>query len=155
MDQATIEEMNEYLVMIFNEILLIEESSLKESEFSDLSIKEMHTIEAIGLTGTLSSSEVAKKLSITMGTLSVSIQNLVKKGYVERVSLPEDRRVVRLKLTQRGKLLYRLHRKFHLNMVEQTLNGLEDEEAAVLVKGLRNLHLFLDNIKAKLNQKDA
>lgn len=151
MDQATIEEMNDYLVMIFNEILLIEESSLKESEFSDLSIKEMHTIEAIGLTGKLSSSEVAKKLSITMGTLSVSIQNLVRKGYVERVSLPEDRRVVRLKLTQRGKLLYRLHRKFHFNMVEQTLNGLEDEEAAALVKGLRNLHLFLDNIKEKLN----
>ena len=80
MDHSTILEMNEFLVSIFNEILLIEETSLKMSEFSDLSIKEMHTIEAIGLGGNLSSSEVAKKIAITMGTLSVSIQNLVKKA---------------------------------------------------------------------------
>ena len=118
MDHSTILEMNEFLVSIFNEILLIEETSLKMSEFSDLSIKEMHTIEAIGLGGNLSSSEVAKKIAITMGTLSVSIQNLVKKGYVERVSSPSDRRVVLLKLTKRGKLLYRMHRKFHFSLFE-------------------------------------
>src|SRR5699024_9264129 len=112
---------------------------------------EMHTIEAIGITGMPSSSEVARKLSVTIGTLSVSVQNLVKKGYVERIRLPEDRRVVRLKLTKRGKLLYRLHRKFHLNMVEETLQGLENNEAEVLIKGLRNLHTFLDALKAKMN----
>ncbi len=87
-----------------------------------------------------------------MGTLSVSIQNLVKKGYVERVSSPSDRRVVLLKLTKRGKLLYRMHRKFHLNMVAETLNGMEPEEAATLVKGLRNLHRFLDNAKQRLGE---
>ena len=152
MDHSTIFEMNEFLVSIFNEILLIEETSLKMSEFSDLSIKEMHTIEAIGLGGNLSSSEVAKKIAITMGTLSVSIQNLVKKGYVERVSSPSDRRVVLLKLTKRGKLLSRMHRKFHLNMVAETLNGMEPEEAATLVKGLRNLHRFLDNAKQRLGE---
>lgn len=151
MDHATVKELNEYLVMIFNEILLIEEHALKASEFNDLTIKEMHTIEAIGITGMPSSSEVARKLSVTIGTLSVSVQNLVKKGYVERIRLPEDRRVVRLKLTKRGKLLYRLHRKFHLNMVEETLQGLENNEAEVLIKGLRNLHTFLDALKAKMN----
>ena len=123
MDHSTIFEMNEFLVSIFNEILLIEETS-----------------------------EVAKKIAITMGTLSVSIQNLVKKGYVERVSSPSDRRVVLLKLTKRGKLLYRMHRKFHLNMVAETLNGMEPEEAATLVKGLRNLHRFLDNAKQRLGE---
>lgn len=149
MDFETIGEINEYLVMIFNEILLIEESALKQSEFSDLTIKEMHTIEAIGLTAGLSSSEVAKKLSVTVGTLSVSVQNLVKKDYVERVRLTEDRRVVNLRLTKRGRLLYRLHRKFHLNMVDETLTGLSDTEALALRKGLKNLHSFLDEIKTK------
>ena len=150
MERSTILELNEYLVSIFNEVLLIEETSLRESEFSDLTIKEMHTIEAIGLEGMLSSSEVAKKLSITMGTLSVAIQNLVKKGYVERVSSPEDRRIVRLKLTKRGKLLFRMHPKFHLAMVEQTLRGMDEAEADALAKGLRNLHHFLYQIKNRL-----
>lgn len=150
MDNGTVTKINDYLVQIFNEVLLIEENSLRQSEFSDLTIKEMHTIEAIGLEGDLSSSQVAEKLSVTKGTLSVSIQNLVTKGYVERVRLEEDRRVVRLKLSKKGKLLFRLHRKFHLDMVRDTITGLDKEEAEMLIKGLGNLHNFLNDIKEKL-----
>lgn len=146
----TIREVNDYIVRIFNEIMQIEEESLKQSTFSDITIKEMHTIEAIGLVHQPTSNEVAKKLGVTPGTLSVSIQNLVKKGYVERLSSPNDRRVVRLSLTKKGKLVYRLHHKFHTEMVEKTLTGLEKEEAQVLIKGLRNLNQFLDDVKNRM-----
>ncbi|HJF16643.1 MULTISPECIES: MarR family winged helix-turn-helix transcriptional regulator [Globicatella] len=151
MDFEIIDEVNSYLVRIFNEIMQIEEESLKSSEFKDITIKEMHTIEAIGLVDNPTSSQVANKLGITVGTLSVSIQNLVKKDYVERVQSAEDRRIVRLKLTKKGKLLYRLHHKFHTDMVEKTLTDLEIDEAQALIKGLRNLNQFLDEIKGKLN----
>lgn len=151
MDFEIIDEVNSYLVRIFNEIMQIEEESLKSSEFRDITIKEMHTIEAIGLVDNPTSSQVANKLGITVGTLSVSIQNLVKKDYVERVQSAEDRRIVRLKLTKKGKLLYRLHHKFHTDMVEKTLTDLEIDEAQALIKGLRNLNQFLDEIKGKLN----
>ena len=151
MDFKIIDEVNSYLVRIFNEIMQIEEESLKSSEFKDITIKEMHTIEAIGLVDNPTSSQVANKLGITVGTLSVSIQNLVKKDYVERVQSAEDRRIVRLKLTKKGKLLYRLHHKFHTDMVEKTLTDLEIDEAQALIKGLRNLNQFLDEIKGKLN----
>lgn len=143
-------QINDYLVMIFNEVNMIEENSLKQSQFSDLSIKEMHTIEAIGLNGADNSSEIAAKLGVTLGTMSVSIQNLVRKGYVLRAQSPTDRRVVRLQLTKRGRLLFRLHRQFHLTMVEQTLSGLSKEEVKVLIKGLHNLHSFLDETKHRL-----
>jgi len=146
-NHQVLNELNGYLVSIFNEVLTIEEESLRKSDFSDLSIKEMHTIEAIGLSGELSSNQVAKKLQVTAGTLSVSIQNLVKKDYVERIRLEKDRRVVRLKLTKRGKLLYRLHRKFHMNMVKSTIEDFDPEEVEVLVKGLKNLHGFLSDLK--------
>lgn len=151
MDFEIIDEVNSYLVRIFNEIMQIEEESLKSSKFKDITIKEMHTIEAIGLVDNPTSSQVANKLGITVGTLSVSIQNLVKKDYVERVQSAEDRRIVRLKLTKKGKLLYRLHHKFHTDMVEKTLTDLEIDEAQALIKGLGNLNQFLDEIKAKLN----
>nr|WP_276932491.1 MarR family winged helix-turn-helix transcriptional regulator [Globicatella sulfidifaciens] len=151
MDFEIIDEVNSYLVRIFNEIMQIEEESLKSSEFNDITIKEMHTIEAIGLVDNPTSSQVANKLGITVGTLSVSIQNLVKKDYVERVQSAEDRRIVRLKLTKKGKLLYRLHHKFHIDMVEKTLTDFEIDEAQALIKGLRNLNQFLDEIKGKLN----
>ncbi|WP_192988188.1 MULTISPECIES: MarR family winged helix-turn-helix transcriptional regulator [Carnobacterium] len=130
--------------------MIIEEDALQGSTFKDISIKEMHTIEAIGMNRDHTTSEVAKKLAITAGTLTVSVNNLVKKGYVERIRSEMDRRVVKLGLTKKGRLLYRLHDKFHRDMVKETISGMEQEEAEILIKGLRNLHIFLDQIKNNL-----
>ncbi|MBP1041935.1 MarR family winged helix-turn-helix transcriptional regulator [Vagococcus allomyrinae] len=140
---SNLEKVNAYLVTVFNDILTIEESELRKSQFDDISIKEMHTIEAIGLHKERTSSEVAKSLSVTVGTLTVAINNLEKKGYVERVRSDADRRVVRLKLTNRGRLFYRVHQLFHKKMVEAALGDMNEDEKKALIRGLRNLHGFL------------
>ncbi len=145
-----INEINGYLVSIFNDVLMIEERTLQTSQFKDVSIKEMHTIDAIGMYQEHTTSEVAKKLGITVGTLTVSVNNLVRKGYVNRVRSEKDRRVVKLALTKQGRLLYRLHDKFHRDMVRETLTEMTEEEAEVLMKGLLNLHSFLERTKEQL-----
>ena len=145
--EPNLETVNDYLVSVFNDILTIEESELKKSQFNDLSITEMHTIEAIGMYKKKTSSEVAKKLSITVGTLTVAINNLVKKGYVERLRSEDDRRVVKLGLTKKGKLLFRVHQHFHREMVKNILKGMEQEEEQALLRALKNLHDFLQEYK--------
>ncbi|MDE1547860.1 MarR family winged helix-turn-helix transcriptional regulator [Jeotgalibaca caeni] len=150
----SIEEINSYLVAIFREVLDIEEDALRGSNFSDLSVSEMHTIEAIGLYGDHTSSEVAKKLAITAGTLSVAINSLVKKGYVVRQRMENDRRVIKLGLTHKGKLVYRLHEKFHREMVKRTITGMDDEEVDVLLRGLSNLHSFLFELVENIDKRD-
>lgn len=147
MMEPDLETVNDYLVSVFNDILTIEESELKKSKFKDLSITEMHTIEAIGMYKRKTSSEVAKELAITVGTLTVAINNLVKKGYVERIRSEDDRRVVKLGLTKKGKLLYRVHQHFHREMVKNILNEMEPEEERTLLKALKNLHDFLQEYK--------
>lgn len=138
-----LQEINDFLVTVFNDILTIEESELQKSKFNDLSIKEFHTIEAIGLHDEKTSSEVAKSLSITVGTLTVAINNLEKKGYVERIRDAADRRVVKLKLTNKGRLVFRVHQHFHKQMVMAVMQGLDGQEQDVLIKALKNLHAFL------------
>ena len=145
--KPNLETVNDYLVSVFNDILTIEESELKKSQFNDLSITEMHTIEAIGMYKKKTSSEVAKELSITVGTLTVAINNLVKKGYVERLRSEDDRRVVKLGLTKKGKLLFRVHQHFHREMVKNILKGMEQEEEQALLRALKNLHDFLQEYK--------
>ena len=145
--EPNLETVNDYLVSVFNDILTIEESELKKSQFNDLSITEMHTIEAIGMYKKKTSSEVAKELSITVGTLTVEINNLVKKGYVERLRSEDDRRVVKLGLTKKGKLLFRVHQHFHREMVKNILKGMEQEEEQALLRALKNLHDFLQEYK--------
>lgn len=138
-----IDLVNDQLIRVFNDILTIEETELKKGDFSDLSIKEMHTIEAIGMREKRTTGEVAKSLSITVGTLTVAINNLVKKGYVERVRSEEDRRIVRLQLTNRGRLFYRAHQHFHKSMVKAALEEMSQDEKEALIKGLDSLHKFL------------
>ncbi|WP_315117108.1 transcriptional regulator, SarA/Rot family [uncultured Clostridium sp.] len=144
----SINVLNELLVDIFNDILTIEQNALQSGEFKDLSVTEVHTIEAISLYNKRTMSEVAMDLKITVGTLTTAINNLVKKGYVERSRSEEDRRIVYINLTKKGKLAYRIHEKFHSNMVKETISGLSKEEEEVLVSSLEKLNKFF---KSKYN----
>ena len=141
MNKSTI-TINELLVQLFNDILQIEEKCLKEGIISDLSITEIHTIEAIGMYAEKSMSEVAQILKITVGTLTTAINKLIKKEYVERKRIEEDRRVVLVKLTKKGKLAYRIHEKFHHDMVNTAIDGLSEEEEEVLISSLDKINKF-------------
>lgn len=133
---------NEILVELFNDIMEIEQRVLITEEFKDISNNDMHTIEAIGDGAPKNMSSVAKALRITVGTLTIAVNNLVKKGYVDRVRSDEDRRVVLISLTQKGMDAYLHHKYFHQEMIEATLKGLNEEETKVLVKALSNLSKY-------------
>ncbi|MDR2464930.1 MAG: MarR family transcriptional regulator [Streptococcaceae bacterium] len=140
-------EVNALLVKIFNDVLTIEESELQKSNYSDISIKEMHIIDAIGLHQNKTTTEVAKVVMVTVGTMTVAINNLVKKGYVERIRSNFDRRVVNLGLTHKGKIVYRIHQTFHKKMVRNILKDMEDVEGETLIKALCNLENYLERLK--------
>lgn len=141
------QEVNEYLTAIFNNVLVVEEASLRGSQFKDVSIKEVHTIDVIGNKGQSTPSEVARELMVTLGTVTASLNNLERKGYIERTRSVTDRRVIHLTLTSKGRLVYRLHRRFHRRMVTQITDGMSQEEKDVLSKGLIKLHQFLEDLK--------
>ncbi|MDN5952706.1 MAG: winged helix DNA-binding protein [Loigolactobacillus coryniformis] len=138
------QRINDKLVAVYNDIVQLEEIEIKKSQFKDLSIKEIHTINAIGMYHRKTSSEVARVLKVTPGTLSVSINNLVRKGYAERLRSDDDRRIIHLGLTRKGRLMYRLHQSFHRQMVQSFLKDLNEQEVTLVEKALDNLQHFLD-----------
>ena len=138
---------NEYLTSIFNNVLVIEEVSLRGSRFKDISIKEMHTVDVIGNFSDVTPSFVSKELMVTLGTVTICLNNLERKGYIERIRSDQDRRVVYLHLTKKGRLVHRLHKRFHKAMVEKIIDGMSPEEINVMGKGLTNLYQFLEDLK--------
>ncbi len=138
----TIGVVNELLVETFNDILQIEQKALKEGVLNDLSITEIHTIDAIGMYECRTMTEVAQELKITLGTLTAAINKLLKKGYVDRKRGEEDRRSVMIALTRKGKLAFRIHVQFHSEMVKATIDGLNEEEEEILIKSLEKLNIF-------------
>ena len=134
--------LNDVLVKLFRNINTIEEQTMRTDEYKDVTINDMHVIEAIGIGEQKNMTTVAKALQVTTGTLTISINSLVKKGYVTRVRSEEDRRVVLISLTPKGKEAFLHHRRFHEQMVENIVEDLSEEEKQVLEKALRRINNF-------------
>jgi len=134
--------LNEVLVGLFRNITSIEEKALKMGEYKDLSVNDMHVIEAINIHTPKNMSSVAKMLMVTTGTLTISVNGLVKKGYVDRARSEEDRRVVLISLTEKGCKAFAQHKKFHQSMIESIVKDLDETEQVILEKALRNMGAF-------------
>ena len=78
-------------------------------------------------------------MSITLGTLTKAIDGLTRKGYVSRIRSDEDKRVVKLSLTDKGKSAFYHHEQFHEHMIEHIKDGVNPEELKVLVNALAKL----------------
>ena len=133
---------NNTLVNLINEIWELEEKAIITEEFKDLTNNDMHVIEAIGLGEGRNMSSIAKKLKITVGSLTTSMNSLVNKKYVERHRSEEDKRVVFVKLTEKGVKAYHHHEDYHNQMTQAILDKLDEKELPVLVKTLDALTEF-------------
>lgn len=117
----------------------MEHKTLISGSFKEISINDMHIIDAIGIGEARNMSAVAKTMAVTVGTLTTAINNLVKKGYVSRTRSAEDKRVVLLSLTDKGVAAYEKHARFHRQMVQTVMEGFEGEELDVLIQAFRKL----------------
>ena len=127
------ETLNELLVTLFRDVMDIEQKVI-------ITNNDMHVIEAIGIGEPKNMSSIARELSVTVGTLTIAMNSLVKKGYVERSRGLEDRRVVYISLSERGRKAYGHHARFHREMIESLTSDLSEDEMQTLVKALMKLN---------------
>ena len=93
------DRLNNMVVDLFHGISYEEEKAVITDEFKDISNKDLHIIDAIGIKKPKNMSTIAGDLNITVGTLTTAINNLLKKGYVNRKRGEKDRRVVYISLS--------------------------------------------------------
>ncbi len=144
MEQSTKRSINELLVNLFNHVMDMEAKAVITPEFSDISNNDMHIIEAIGVDELKNMSVIARKLSVTVSTLTTNMNGLEKKGYIIRERSRTDKRVVHVKLTDKGRKAFFHHRDFHRKMIRAIVKDLSEEETEVLYRCLVNLNSFLE-----------
>lgn len=136
--------LNDLLVDLFHNILEIEEKSLRDSG-SDLTITEIHTIDAVGDDEAKTMTEISRILKVTMGTLTTGVDKLIKKGYLIRKRTEEDKRIVLVELTEKGVKAKKLHDAFHQEMIDSVISHLDPTEEELLVQSLQKLMYFFDD----------
>lgn len=130
--------LNELLVGLFNYILYIEERNLKTKGIT-LSINDVHILENITKSSDNSMSHLAKRLMVTQSTLTTNASKLIDKGYVLRYRDTKDRRIVRLKNTDKAIEVLRVHEEFHDNLINKAIGDLNLGENKVLIESLENI----------------
>lgn len=138
------EEIDDLLSGTFNSILRIEEKSLDNRLTHGLTITEVHTIVAVGLHECNPMNVVAARLGVTLATLTIAVNKLVKKGFIERTRAEDDRRKVLISLTKRGRQVLRAHNLFHRQMINDALADLTEEEERVFASSLAKVKAFFD-----------
>jgi len=143
--KSTNRTLNELLVSLFNNVMDIEAKAVITEEFKDITNNDMHIIEAIGIEEPQKMSVIAKRLSVTVGTLTTNMNSLEEKGYIIRERSRVDKRVVLVRLTEdKGRRAFFHHRDFHKHMIQAVVKDLDEEETKVLIKCLRNISAFLE-----------
>lgn len=139
------EELNRFLVEVFNDILKTEELHATES-FADLSLREVHLIEEVCLAVDNQrdnrATAIAAAQRVTAGTLTTVVNQLEKKGYLIRRRDDVDKRAVRLYPTDRGRAANAQHGEFHRQMVEDIMKVLDKDELPVFRKALAGIASF-------------
>ena len=147
------QELSNLLTDAFWSILKIEEQIATTAVQEKLTISELHLLEAVARDQEQgrSISELAADLQITLPSVTVAVNKMAKKGYVEKVRSAQDGRQVLVKLTRQGHKVNAGHEYFHENMVRNASANMSEEEKEILVKGIKNLNQYF---KRKLETRN-
>ena len=94
-------------------------------------------------------SEISKILNLTSPTITQHINSLEAEGYVERLADPNDRRVVRIRLTEEGHQLLQRMEEGRLQMFVELVNHLGRAESLQFAGMMKKASDFM---QSKLEQ---
>lgn len=120
------------------------------SESLGLSIKEMMVLEIIGIRKSVIMSELSSALHLPPTTTTSIVDRMVRKGYVIRKRLEEERRLVVVSLSDEGQNLWKKHRDEHIAWALDLLSVLSESEQDQLINLLEKI---VNSVSEKYRKK--
>lgn len=105
-----------------------------------LNVTEFSVLELLFHKGAQSIQVIKEKILIASSSTTYVIDQLVKKGYVERIPSDRDRRVIHVVLTAEGEKLIQTIFPTHAQVLTNAFERLSDEELQQLQKLLRKIN---------------
>jgi len=109
-----------------------------------LTTSQFGVLEALYHLGALQTGELGEKILKSSGNMTVVIDNLEKRGLVNRLPRDDDRRCIEIHLTEMGRSLVRRILPAHVEGVVKTFAVLSEEEQRQIAALCRKLGLQRD-----------
>jgi DNA-binding MarR family transcriptional regulator len=139
-----ITRIGEYFFEFQSKLQFFEREYLRKHGIEDVTPTEVKVLYIIGLSNTKSMSEIANELKVTRGTLSITIDSLVKKGYVIRTRHKQDRRVIIVYLTNKSIDVVKIYGKFYFDLLKSLIKEVEREHLVVIEELLVKLNKIIE-----------
>src|SRR2546430_9795658 len=110
-------------------------------DMRDLTLTEFQILEALYHKGPLLLGDVQKKILLSSGGVTYTVDRLAEKGLVERRECPTDRRARYAALTAAGDALIGKIFPAHADRIEETMSVLSARDQEALIDALRTLGL--------------
>lgn len=118
-------ELNHLVIEFFEKLSSWEHGIVRGK---DLTLSQTHIVEILGLHKALRMKELAEKMGVTTGSLTVVVDKLVKKKLVQRNPHKDDRRSLIVELTDKGNEYFAEHNRLHSQLTEEIMHHLTKEE---------------------------
>lgn len=105
----------------------------------ELSQQELRLIEFLGAKGPQMMRVLAEHLALAVNSVTTVADRMEQKGLISRQRSEEDRRVVRLELTEAGKVMYRAADNARLQLFRTMLGALTPDEQEILLVLFRKI----------------
>lgn len=119
--------------------LTVDEAVAKCGPVIDLSIQEVHLLEWLGDDGPRMMRELAEFLRLAVNSVTTVVDRLEQRGLVRRQRSEEDRRIVRVELTDVGRSTYDELSENKLAFLRAMLEALSPEEQEIFLVLFRKI----------------
>jgi DNA-binding MarR family transcriptional regulator len=113
------------------------QGSLKRWHEGALSLVHLNLLMLLRAKGTLTMTHLAELLDVSVASATGIVDRLEKKGVIERRRSEEDRRVVEVRVTERGDAIFSAMQAERQDRLNRLLAEISDDDLTALLQGLR------------------
>jgi MarR family 2-MHQ and catechol resistance regulon transcriptional repressor len=106
---------------------------------TELNMQELRVVEFLGNEGPRIMRELAEHLAVAVNSMTSIADSLERKGIVRRSRSDEDRRVVRVDLTDSGRVIYQSLMELNMQLFRSMLGALTEDEQEIFLVLLRKI----------------
>ena len=106
---------------------------------AELNMQELRVVEFLGNEGPRMMRELAEHLTVAVNSMTSIVDSLEKKGLVQRHRSEEDRRVIRVELTDPGREVYQSLVEVNQRLFRSMLGALTQDEQEIFMVLFRKI----------------
>ncbi|KAF6637482.1 MarR family transcriptional regulator [Paenibacillus sp. EKM208P] len=103
---------------LYNKMVWLNKDKMEDS-LKGYKPSEVHCIEYIERNIDSNVTKLAESLYMTTGAISKITKKLIKKGIIESYQKPDNKKEIYFRLTEEGKVIYKIHEKLHKEFQER------------------------------------